>query len=149
MLDRGEHARQAERQDQHADHLHHGGDAEDPVVGVVGRGEPREVGPGPADAEAREAEAEQGRQVVALRQRMSELRGGEAEADHERQVEQQFKWRGDTVRLVAIASTHSPRVMVEAVGDRRCNTHAESPLEGACVRFGLVSQLLQLSWLRE
>jgi hypothetical protein len=77
VLDRGEHAWQAERQDQHADHLHHGGDAEEPVVGAVRRGEPREVGPRPADGKAREAEAERARPVVTVGERMRELRGCE------------------------------------------------------------------------
>jgi hypothetical protein len=40
VLDGGEHARQADRQDQHPDHLHHGDDPEDPVVGVIGRRKP-------------------------------------------------------------------------------------------------------------
>ena len=117
VFDRREHPRHAERQDQHADHLHHGDEAEDPVVGVVSRSEPREVGPRPADAEAREGETEQGRLVVALRQRMRELRGGQAEGYDERQVEQQFKRRGDAVRLVTVTSAHTAGVMMEAVDD--------------------------------
>ena len=40
-----------------ADHLQHGRQPVDPVVGVVGRGEPAEVDPGPADGEHREKEA--------------------------------------------------------------------------------------------
>ena len=124
VLDRGEHARQADRQDQHADHLHHGDDPENPVVGVIGRGEPGEIDPGPADGEARKAEADQGRRVVALRQRMGELGGREPEGDHEGQVEQQFERRRDAVRLVWIASAHAPGVMVEGFGARRCRAHA-------------------------
>ena len=119
VFDGHEHPRHADRQDQHADHLHHGDDAEDPVVGVVGGSEPREVRPGPADAEAREAEAEQGHRVMAFCQRMSELGGREPEAHDERQVEQQFKRRGDTVRLVSIASTHAAGVVVQVVGTGR------------------------------
>ena len=126
MLDRGEHARQADRQDQHADHLHHGDEPENPVVGVIGRGEPREIDPGPADGEAREAEADQAGGVVALRQRMGELGGREPEADHERQVEQQLERSRDAVRLVPIASAHPPGVMVERCGAGWRNVHDPS-----------------------
>ena len=34
-LDRGEHAGQTGRQDEHPDHLHQGDDPDDPVVGIV------------------------------------------------------------------------------------------------------------------
>ena len=128
MLDRGEHARQADGQDEHADHLHHGDDAENPVIGVVGRGEPGEVDPGPADGEARKAEADQRSGVVAFRQRMGELGGREPEADHERQVEQQFERRRDAMGLVGIASTHAPGVMVERSGASRVRGHDDLSL---------------------
>ncbi len=52
MLKAGEHARQADGEDERADHLDHGRDAEHPVVRVIGRGEPREVDPRPADRES-------------------------------------------------------------------------------------------------
>jgi hypothetical protein len=123
VLDRRKQARQAERHDQHADHLHHRDDPEDPVVGVVGRGKPRVIGPGPADGEAREAVAEQGTPVVALGDRMGELRGREPEAHDERQVEQQLERRRRPVGLVPIATTHQPRVMVEGVGTEGCGAH--------------------------
>jgi hypothetical protein len=42
------------------------------------------------------------------RQRRDGAHHREPEADHEPQVEQQFKRSGDTVRLVSIASTHAP-----------------------------------------
>ena len=64
MFDRGEHLRQADRQNDHADHLDHRDDPEAPVVRVVGGGKPGEIYPGPADGETRKAEAEQGRGVM-------------------------------------------------------------------------------------
>ena len=140
VLDGGEQAWQADRQDQHADHLHHRDDPEDPVVCVIGRREPREIDPRPADAKAREAEAEQASRVVALRQRMRELGGREPEADHERQVEQQFEWSCDTVRLVSIASTHLPRVMVQRLGAGRCGAHAESPASQNAMTSGFLAR---------
>ena len=43
---------------------------------------------------------------MALRQRMGDLGGREAEADDKRQVEQQLKRRCDTVSLVGITPAH-------------------------------------------
>ena len=60
-LDRGEHRRKTEREDDDADHLQHRHQAVDPVVGVVGRREPAEVDPRPADGERREGERGQPR----------------------------------------------------------------------------------------
>ena len=54
LLDRRERLLQAEREDDHADHLHHRRQADHPVVGVVGGREPRVVDPGPRDRERRE-----------------------------------------------------------------------------------------------
>jgi hypothetical protein len=67
---------------------------------------------------------------MTFRQRMRELGSGEPEADHERQVEQQFKWSGDAVRLVPIASTHRPGMMVQRFGAGWCGAHAESFVSG-------------------
>ena len=116
MLDGGEHARQADREDQHADHLHHGDDAENPVVGIVGRSEPGKIDPGPADGETCKAEADQGGAIMALRQRMGEVGRREPEGDHESQVEQKLERGRDAVRLVWIASAHPAGVMVEGFG---------------------------------
>ena len=126
VLDRGEHARQADGQDQHTDHLHHGDEPENPVVGIIGRGEPGEIDPGPADGEACKAEADQRGGVVALRQRMGDLGGREAKANDERQVEQQLEWRCDAVSLVGITSAHAPGVMVERSGVGRRSGHGRS-----------------------
>lgn len=109
MLDRSEHARQADGQHQHADHLHHGDQAVDPVVRVIGRGEPGEIDPGPADGEAGKAEAEQPHRIVARRQGMRQLRGGKAESSDEGQVEEQLQRRGDAMLLMRIAAEASRR----------------------------------------
>ena len=60
-IDRLEHRLQPERQHDDPDHLHHRREAEDPVVGVVGRREPRVVQPGPAHGERGEGEAQDAR----------------------------------------------------------------------------------------
>jgi hypothetical protein len=107
VLNRGEQARQAEGKDQRADHLHHRDEPEDPVIGIIGRGEPGEIDPGPADGKARKAKADHGSGVMALRQRMGELGSREPEADDERQVKQQFERCRNAVDLVGIAPAHS------------------------------------------
>ena len=108
-LDGGEHAWHAGREYQHANHLHHGDEPEHPVVRVVGRGKPREIDPGPADGKARKAKAHEGRDEVALCEHRSGLGRGKTEARRERQIEQEFKRRRDTVLLVRVASGHVPR----------------------------------------
>ena len=113
---------------QHADHLHHGHDPEQPVVGVVGRGEPREIDPGPADRKARKAKADEAREKVAVCQPRGGLGGGEAEAGCKRQIEQEFKWRGDAVRLMRIASTHAPRVVATDADAGLHRTNTERPV---------------------
>ena len=55
-VERREHLRQPEREDDHPRHLHHRRDAEHRVVGVVGGREPRVVQPRPAHCEGREHE---------------------------------------------------------------------------------------------
>jgi hypothetical protein len=49
LVDRMEDLGEAESEDDHSDHLHHRREPERPIVGVVCRGEPGEVDPGPAD----------------------------------------------------------------------------------------------------
>jgi hypothetical protein len=90
-------------------------DPENPVVRVIGRREPGEIDPGPADCETRKRKAEQRRHEAAGRNRISELRCCEAETRCERQVEEQFQWRRDTVGFVRIAATHAARLMAEGI----------------------------------
>ena len=85
--------------------------AVDPVVGVVGRREPAEVDPRPADRERREREAEQPGADVVLGEHVRELGRGDAERDDEGQVEQQFQRRRDPMLLVRIAARHRPDAM--------------------------------------
>ena len=107
LVDRVEHVRQAERQHHHPDHLHHRGQAVDPVVGVVGRREPGEVDPGPGDGEGAEAEADQAGADVVLGQEVGQLVGHDPEGDHEGEVEQQLERGGRAVRLVGVAPAHA------------------------------------------
>ena len=106
VLERGEHPGQAERQHDDAHHLHHRGEAVHPVVGVVRRGEPREVDPGPRHRERREAEPDDPRAHVAGGEEVGQLVGGGAERDHERQVEQQLQRRRRAAAFVRVAPGH-------------------------------------------
>ena len=54
LVDRLERRRQPEGEHEYSEHLHEGRDAEEHVVGVVSRGEPRVVDPGEADREHRD-----------------------------------------------------------------------------------------------
>ena len=74
LVDRLEHRRQAEREHDHPDHLHHRRQPVDPVVGVVGRGEPREVDPRPDDREASRGRSRAGRPGSAPRPRSARAR---------------------------------------------------------------------------
>jgi len=104
VVDRLEHLRQAEREHDHADHLHHRGHPEEPVVGVVGRREPRVVHPRPDDRERREREARDPRPRVAIGDEVRELVGRGAERDDDRQIEEQLQRRGAAAFLVRIAT---------------------------------------------
>jgi hypothetical protein len=99
--------RNPQRQHQDAHHLQHRGQPVHPVVGVIGRGKPAEIDPRPTDGERGEGEADQPGLDVAGRQRMRELRCGDAERDDKGQIEQQLQRRGHAMRLVRVASRHS------------------------------------------
>jgi hypothetical protein len=111
LVDRRKQVGYAERQYQHPNHLEHREQPEDPVVGVVGRGEPREVDPRPADRERDEAEPDQAGAKVILSEVVRELVGRDPERDHERQVEQQLERRGGTVALLGVAPGHAHDAM--------------------------------------
>ena len=119
LVDGGEHRRQPEREDDHPDHLDHGREPVDPVVGVEGRGEPGEVDPRPGDREHGEAEPGQRRPEVPLGQQMGRLVPGDAECDHEGQVEQQLQRGGDPARLVRVAPGHPDDPVGQPVHGRR------------------------------
>ena len=108
VVDRGEHLRQAERQDDHARHLHHRRQPEDPVVGVVGRREPRVVEPRPADGERREGEAAHADADVVLCDVVSEPVGGGAERDDDRQVVKELQRRRRSMALAGVAPAEAP-----------------------------------------
>ena len=101
-----EHPRQPEGEHQHADHLHHRREPERPVVGVVGRGEPREVDPGPGHREARQEEGDHTLPTVVLGERVRQLVGRRTERDDEGQVEEQLERRGRASVLVRVAPGH-------------------------------------------
>ena len=110
-------SRQPEGQHQHADHLHHRGEPEDPVVGVVRRGEPREVDPRPANRERREAgSASDALADVVLGERVGQLVGGGAERDDEGQVEEQLQRRRGPAVLVRVAARPSGAPRAAASG---------------------------------
>ncbi len=110
---RGEERRDAEREHDHADHLHHRRRAVEPVVGVVRRREPREVDPRPACGEHRERERSETDGDVALAHQVSELVGRLAEGDHECEVEQQLERGGCAVRLRGVAPRHAGQPVPE------------------------------------
>ena len=107
VIDRREHLLQPERQHDDPDHLHHRRQAEDPVVGVVGRGEPRVVQPGPAHGEGGEGEAQDAGADVVLGDVVGQLVGGRAEGDDDGQVVEQLQRRGRAVVLVGVAAGES------------------------------------------
>ena len=107
VVDRLEHLRQAEREHDHADHLHERRQPEEPVVGVVGRGEPRVVQPRPDDPEGREREAGDPGARVPVGDEVRELVGGRAEGDDDRQVVEQLQRRGRAMVLVRVAAAEA------------------------------------------
>jgi hypothetical protein len=94
-----EHVLEPEREDDHAEHLHHHQQPAHPVVGVVRRREPRVVHPRPADGERAEQEPDDRCSRVIGRQMPRELRRRSPEPNREHQVVQQLQWCGDTQRL--------------------------------------------------
>ena len=118
VVDRRERLLEPEREHDHAEHLHHRREAHDPVVGVVGRREPRVVDPRPGDGERREREAEDPRPDVVLRDVVRELVRRDPERDDERQVEEQLERRRGAVRLVRIAPGQAAAVV--RAGCSRC-----------------------------
>ncbi len=99
-------SRYAGRQHQDAGHLHHREQPVGDVVGVVGRGEPGEVHPGPPDREEHLQERQDPVERVRLGDPVRELGRHGRDRDHEGQVEQQFELAGDAVRLVDRARGH-------------------------------------------
>ena len=104
VIDRREHLLESERENDRADHLQHRQQAADPVVGVVGRGEPRVVDPRPADREGGEQEPDDRRANVVSRQVVREPTCCSPERDRERQVVQQLQRCCDVPRFVRVAS---------------------------------------------
>ncbi len=131
MFERGEHARQADGEDQRADHQHHGRQPEQPVVGVIGRGKPCEIDPRPADGEARQAEARERDAIMAGGERVGELRSGKAETQDESEVEQELERRRDAMRFMRIAAGHLPGMMVKARLGQRGLAHERNPSAAA------------------
>jgi hypothetical protein len=124
MIERGEQTRQADGEDEHADHLHHGRDPINPVVRVESRSEPGKIHPGPAGGEHREAEAQKPGGVVPLGKQVGKLRCSQPKGDNEGQVEQKLQRRCDPVILMRIAPAHRRG---QVMGGQRA---------GECVLFG-------------
>ena len=107
VFDRGEHRRKAERQDDDADHLQHGHQrgrssrrCRRPTrtrLKLIHAQQIENVG---------EREREQPGADVVLGEHVGELVGGDAEGDHERQVEEQLQRRRHPVLLVRVAARH-------------------------------------------
>jgi hypothetical protein len=87
-------------QDQYAGHLHHGQQPVGDVVGVVRRGEPGEVHPGPPDREEDLQEWDEPGRAVAIGDVVCELGGDGCDRDHEGEVEQQLELACGAVGLV-------------------------------------------------
>ena len=137
LLDRRERLLEPEREHDHAEHLHHRREPHHPVVGVVGRREPRVVDPGPGDRERREAEAEDAGEEVAVREVVRELVRGDAERDDERQVVEQLERRRAAVLLVRVATGHPPPA-VRAVA-RGCHQASRDAATPPPVRYPVVT----------
>ena len=106
-----EHRLQSERKHDDADHLHHRRQAEDPVVGVVGRREPRVVQPRPGDGERGEGEPEDARADVVLGDVVGQFVGGRAEGDDDGQVVEQLQRGRCAVVLMRVATAEPPSAM--------------------------------------
>jgi hypothetical protein len=98
--------RYAGRQHQRTGHLHHRGQPVDDVVGVVRRGEPGEVHPGPPDREEHLQEGHDRVVGVPFLDAVRELRDPRRDRDHEGQVEEQFERARHPVRLVDRPGPH-------------------------------------------
>jgi hypothetical protein len=116
LVDRRKHLLEPEREDDHADHLHHRREPHHPVVGVIGGREPRVVDPRPGDRERGNREPKNRRPDVALREVTGELVRCRPEGDDERQVVEKLERRRAAVLLVRI----TPRKTLAAM---RSNAH--------------------------
>jgi hypothetical protein len=93
-------------QDEHTAHLQQREQPVRHVVGVVGRGEPCEVHPGPPDGEEHLQVGPHDLRRVPLGHSVTELRHDRGDRHHERQVEQELELRRRSVRLVDGARRH-------------------------------------------
>jgi hypothetical protein len=121
VVDRRERLRQAERDHDDTEHLHHGRQPEHPIVGVVGRREPRVAQPRPAHGERCEREAADARADVVLRDVVRHLVRRGAERDDDRQVVEQLERSGDAMLLVRVAAAEPAPVVRAIVGLKRCH----------------------------
>ena len=103
-----EHLRDAAGHDQRPGDLDEHRQAVGDVVGVVGRGEPREVHPRPPDGEEHHQVAFEAFQRVSRAHRVVEGVAGLGDRYDEHQVEEQFERRRIAVRLVRRAGRHAP-----------------------------------------
>ena len=93
-------------EDEHSRHLHEGEQPVGHVVGVVGRGEPGEVHPGPPDGEEHHQIAEQRVADLVVGDAVRQLGGDLRDRHHEGEVEQQLQRGGDPVLLVDRSAGH-------------------------------------------
>lgn len=107
LVDRREHIRQADGEDEHAHHLQHREQAEQPVVGVECGCEPGVVDPRPDDGEHREREAGGRLADVRFGDAVREFVACDAEGGDEGEVEEQFERRRAAVRVAEIAPRHA------------------------------------------
>jgi hypothetical protein len=112
FIHRVEDVGDAECQHKHADHLHHGRDPVEPVVGVERRGEPREVDPRPAHREHDERERQNGRPDVALGDEVGGLAARLRERDDEGEVEEQLERGRSAVTLARVPPGHPAQPML-------------------------------------
>lgn len=79
------------------------------IVGVVRRGEPREVHPGPPDREEDHGVAEDPVSRIPLGHRVHEPGTRLRDRDHEAEIEQELQRGGRAVRFPGVAPDHDPR----------------------------------------
>ena len=99
-----EHLRKSERQDDHADHLHHRGKPERPIIGVVRRCEPREVNPCPANREDCQDKGREAGGKMAFGEQVRKLLAGHSKRHDKGEVIQQLQRRCRPVPLIRIAA---------------------------------------------
>jgi hypothetical protein len=101
-----EEPRYAGGKDEDPDHLHQDGQAVPGVVGVVGRGKPRESHPRPQNRKEDDRVGDEGVTAVSIDQLVVQRRRCLGDRHDEGEIEEQLERGGGAVLLVGVASRH-------------------------------------------